>query len=223
MLGILFIYTLPFSTGLFILCILAWATAWGLLFRKKRQKVSFFLFMILLVITLWGLLQLTPVQNWLTSKVTATLSRSLKTTVSIKHVEFGLFNKMSLEGLLIKDQKRDTLVYAGAANVNITDWFFFKDNATLKFVGLSNAIINVNRTDSVWNYQFLIDYFSNPKKRSGSKGGIAFDLQVLKFENVLFNKEDKWVGQDMKVAIAKLDLNADVINFDKKQVYISNL
>lgn len=130
---------------------------------------------------------------------------------------------MSLEGLLIKDLKHDTLVYAGAANVNITDWFFFKDNATLKFVGLSDAIVNINRTDSVWNYQFLIDYFSNPKKTSTNKGGIAFDLQVLKFEHVLFNKEDKWVGQDMKVAIAKLDLNADIINFDKKQVYISNL
>ena len=71
---------------------------------------------------------------------------------------------MSIEGLLLEDQKHDTLVYAGTAKVNITDWFFFKDNATLKYIGLTDAVVNINRTDSVWNYQFLIDYFSIPKK-----------------------------------------------------------
>ena len=130
---------------------------------------------------------------------------------------------MSLEGLLLEDRKHDTLVYAGAAKVNITDWFFFKDNATLKFAGLTDAIININRTDSVWNYQFLIDYFSSSKKKSATKGGIDFDLQVLQFDNVLFNKVDKWIGQDMTVAIKKLDLKADTINFNKKQINIAGL
>ena len=106
-----------------------------MLYKRKREKIAFFLSMILLVLSLWGLLQLTPVQNWLTSKVTATLSRNLKTTVSIKHVNYGLFNKMSLEGLLIKDLKHDTLVYAGSAKVNITDWFFFKDMPHLNLSG----------------------------------------------------------------------------------------
>ncbi len=130
---------------------------------------------------------------------------------------------MSIEGLLLEDRKHDTLIYAGAAKVNITDWFFFKDNATLKYIGLNDAIVNINRTDSVWNYQFLIDYFSSPKKKTSSKGGINFDLQVLQFDNVVFNKVDQWVGQDMKIAIKKLDLKADTVNFNKKQIYISEL
>ena len=83
--------------------------------------------------------------------------------------------------------------------------------------------MNINRTDSVWNYQFLIDYFSTPKKKSSSKGGIEFDLQVLQFENVIFSKVDKWIGQDMKVAIKRLDLKADTIYFNRKQIYISQL
>ena len=114
--------------------------------------------------SLWGLIQITPVQNWLVSKVTNSLSKNLKTKVSIKHIELSFFNKMSLEGLLLEDRKHDTLVYAGAAKVKITDWFFFKDNATLKFAGLTDAIININRTDSVWNYQFLIDFFLELEK-----------------------------------------------------------
>ena len=218
----LYFFVFTASTPLFIVLLLGWALAWGILFKKTIHKISFFLFVLVLFGSLWGLLQLTPVQNWLTSKVTSTLSKNLKTKVSIRHIELDFFNKMSLEGLLVEDRKHDTLVYAGTAKVNITDWFFVKDMATLKYVGLTDAIIHINRTDSIWNYQFLLDYFSSPKK-SSQNGGIDFDLQVLKFENVLFKKVDGWIGQDMTVAIKNLDLKADTINFNKKQINIASL
>ena len=223
MLAALYFFVLPASTLLFIILLLGWALVWGILFKTLKRKIAFFLFALLLFGSLWGVLQLTPVQNWFISKVTATLSKSLKTKISIKHIELSFFNKMSIEGLLLEDRKHDTLVYAGAAKVNITDWFFFKENATLKYVALTDAVVNLNRTDSVWNYQFLIDYFSGPKKKQAAKGGIDFDLQVLQFDNVLFNKVDKWIGQDMTVAIKKLDLKADTINFNKKQINIARL
>lgn len=69
---------------------------------------------------------------------------------------------MNLEGVLVEDRKKDTLLYAGIVQVRITDWFFLQDQAELEYIGLENAIINFNRTDSVWNYQFLQDYFSTP-------------------------------------------------------------
>jgi len=105
-------------------------------------------------------------------------SEKLHTRVSIKHVDFSLFNRMDLQGFLIEDQQRDTLLYAGTAKVSITDWFFLKEKATLKYIGLQNAMINMKRTDSVWNYQFLVDYFSAPKK-SSFKGGLEFDFKVM--------------------------------------------
>ncbi|MEP7237523.1 MAG: translocation/assembly module TamB domain-containing protein [Ferruginibacter sp.] len=222
-LAVLFIYVLPIAGWLFALLLIGWAFIWGLLFKKRKQKISFFLFIIILGLSTWGLLQINAVQNWLISKATTILSHNLKTKVAIKHVSLSFFDKLSLEGLLVEDQKHDTLVYAGTAKVNITDWFFFKDNATLTFIGLKDAIVNLNRTDSVWNYQFLIDYFSSPEKAKTKKGGIAFDLQVLQFENVVVNKEDKWVGQNMTVALKNLDLKADVINFNKKEIFISEL
>ena len=73
---------------------------------------------------------------------------------------------MELKGLYIEDHNKDTLIYAGEADIKITDWFFFKDKPVLKYIGLKNTIVNLNRTDTVWNYQFLADYFSGPKKKS---------------------------------------------------------
>lgn len=76
---------------------------------------------------------------------------------------------MNLEGVLIEDRKRDTLLYAGNLKVNITDWFFFKKNIELKYIGLDNAIIKFQRSDSIWRQQFIFDYFFFHNKRYCSK------------------------------------------------------
>ena len=83
-------------------------------------------------------------QNWLVRQVTKKLSRDLQSRISIKHVNIGFFNYLNLEGVLVEDQKRDTLLAAGLVQVRITDWFFFKDKADLKYIGLENAVITVN-------------------------------------------------------------------------------
>ena len=103
----------------------------------------------MLILVLWILLQTSFFQNFIIHKVASRLSKNLNTTVSIKHIDLELFDKMSMEGLLVLDKKKDTLLYAGAAKVNITDWFFFKDKITVRYIGLDDATINLHRTDSV--------------------------------------------------------------------------
>ncbi len=223
MLAALFVFILPFSFGLFVGSILGWAIVWGFFFKKVLHITSFFLFFFILILSGWGIIHLNPVQNWLVDKSTAILSKNLKTKVSIKHVDFSLFNKLSFEGVIVEDRKKDTLVYAGALKVNITDWFFIKKKITLQYLGLSDAVINLNRTDSVWNYQFLVDYFSSPKSGGGSKSSIHFDLKTVDLKNVSFNRSDGWIGQDLEGSFKKLHLTADEINFSDKKISINQI
>jgi hypothetical protein len=181
---------------------------------------------VVLLLLAWLLLHSTAVQNWLVHKVSDRLSKKLHTKVSVKHVDISLFNKMLIEGVLVEDLKKDTLLYAGTLNVNITDWFFVKDKITLHYAGMKDVLVNLNRTDSVWNHQFLIDYFSGPAPTDTTrpkKGGIDFDLKKVHIENLRFTKLDKWVGKDMMVALGKLDVDADKIDFAGKQVLIKNI
>jgi hypothetical protein len=150
---------------------LVWAGLWLYTFRKTAKKVWFFLSMLILLVFCWGILQLTFVQNIIIGKVTSTLSKELKTTVTLKKIDIDFFDRLVLNGLMVQDRKKDTLLYAGAAKVNITDWFFFKDKIVFKNVGLDDAVINMNRADSIWNYQFLVDYFSGPGSNSKKKAG----------------------------------------------------
>lgn len=179
----------------------------------------------MLIVVLWILLQTSFFQNFLVRRITHRLSKDLNTTVSIKHVDFELFDKMLLEQTLVLDHNHDTLLYAGVVKVSITDWFFFKDHITLKYVGLDNAVINLNRTDSVWNYQFLIDYFSgnSSKKRDSTSNSIQLNLQQIELNRFKIWQQDKWKGTDLLVSLNSLHLNADTFDLNKNIIHVRAL
>ncbi len=175
-----------------------------------------------LVLLIWLLLQTEKVQNFIASKATTYLSRELKTEVKIKHVSFALFNRMDLNKILIRDRQKDTLLYAGALKVRITDWFFLKSTADLKYIGLEDAIINQTRSDSIWNYQFIVDYFSVPKSSDTSKG-ITLNIQKVDFKKVTFIKKDFWIGQNAVIKTGSMLLDAQKVDFITGDILINSV
>lgn len=131
---------------------------------------------------------------------------------------------MNLEGTLVKDLNKDTLLYADQVKLRITDWFFFKDELILKYVGLEDAYINLYRKDSRWNYQFLVDYFSpaTPKIKK-KKSTLKFNLKRLDFKNIALVQNDYWVGRRMDVRFANLQLDANDFNIDDNRIDINEL
>ena len=157
-------------------------------------------------------------------QVTGKLSKNLHAKVQIKHVDFALFNKMVLEGTLVNDQHNDTLLYAGAVKVNITDWFFLKDRVVLSYIGLEDATIQLKRTDSIWNYRFLEDYFSSPKKQQVKKqDDIDLDLEKVELKNIALKQIDGWRGENMTLQLGTMDIDAEEINLKKRIAHINTI
>lgn len=175
------------------------------------------------MLLVWVLIQTPFVQNWIIGKVTARLSKELNTTVEIKHVNFSLFDKMLLEGTLVKDHNKDTLLYAGAVKVNINNWFFLGEDVNLKYVGLENASIFLHRTDSVWNYKFLADYFKSSPDTSKKKSSIILSLKKINFKNLHILRKDEWRGEDMGFALTSLDLSTKEFDLKKKKIIVDNI
>ena len=191
---------------------------------KRVWKIARYtlLSLLLLLVLLWLAIQTSPVQNFLARQVTSRLSKDLQTTIRIKKVNFGLFNKMLLEGTLVQDRKKDTLLYAGVAEVRITDWFFFKDKVELQYIGLKDAQINFQRTDSIWNYQFLADYFSGPKKKKSSNT-IEYNFKTVDLENVAFVMKDGWRGENQILRVGALKMDPQDVDLNKKLAHINSL
>lgn len=130
---------------------------------------------------------------------------------------------MLLEGTLVEDLKKDTLLYAGTVKVNITDWFFFKDKIELQYIGLQDAVIHLNRKDSVWNYGFIMDYFTGPPSAKQNQKNIDLNLRTVEFDNIFILQRDQWRGEDMHARIGSLDIDAKEINFNTRTMDINSI
>ncbi len=131
---------------------------------------------------------------------------------------------MEIQGVYVEDLNKDTLLYAGAMTIRITDWFFLKDKAIIHHAELDDTFIHINRTDSVWNYQFLVDYFSSPTKSSAKKKkGIEIDLKELRINRLRFLQTDQWIGKDTRGEIKELNLSAENIDLNNKRINLKEL
>lgn len=163
------------------------------------------------------------VQTWLTKQVAKKLSRELNTTVRVNRIDFQFFNKISIDGVLVEDRAKDTLLYAGNAKLKISDWFFLKKNITIYAAELSQGVVNLQRKDSVWNYQFLVDYFGGGEKSKGGEGNTRLNLKDLHFNNIRFVSKDGWIGSDMIVSLKRADIRFDKIDYRKKQIRVKDV
>ncbi|WP_162902773.1 translocation/assembly module TamB domain-containing protein [Taibaiella koreensis] len=180
-----------------------------------------------IIIILVILVNFTPVQNFVAQKAVGYLSDKLGTKVTLKHVRLNLFNSATLEGLYIQDKQGDTLLYAGEAEVKITDWFFLKDKPVISYVGLRQAYANLHRgrSSDEWNYQFVIDAFasksSKPKKKK--EGKLNLDLREVVLEQLRFHMVDEWSGSDMIGELESFTIHARQIDFEKKIIDVRSI
>ena len=125
---------------------------------------------------------------------------------------------MKLNGVLVKDQKGDTLLSSGQVRVNITDWFFFKDKIELKYIGLTDTYLHLYRNDSIWNYQFLADYFGSAP--SSDKKTIQLQIHDIDISTLHLIKQDAWRGEDMELNLGALTMNAEQLDLSLKKAVI---
>lgn len=175
--------------------------------------------LLMLLLSAYLLLHLSSVQTWLAQKACKSLSNDLKTTVAIGKVDFRFFNHLTCEGIYILDQKKDTILKIGSAEMEMNDWFFLKNKLTIKNIIAKDVLVRLNRTEEKWNYTFLEDYFSNPStQKNKSKGNFKFEMQQINFERLRFEMIDAWRGEDLLFAVDQFHSNLKHFDADNKRI-----
>ncbi|MDA0883177.1 MAG: hypothetical protein O2984_07675, partial [Bacteroidetes bacterium] len=77
--------------------------------RKKLFRLL--IIFIGIVLLLYLALISSPVQTWLTGLVANSIAEKTGTEVSLEKIDIDWFSDLVLEGLLVKDQNKDTLIY----------------------------------------------------------------------------------------------------------------
>lgn len=142
----------------------------------------------ILIIVLAFIIRTSTVQTFFAQKAASYLSKELGAEVKVDQVAIVFIDKVALDGILIRDQSGDTLLYAKRIIVNLDNLNFSKQSFTIASADVDNAFVHIQRSkDDVFNHAFIKDYFSSTKKK---KNKIKFKINTAELSNSRFEYDD---------------------------------
>jgi hypothetical protein len=152
----------------------------------------------------WLLIQLPWVQYKVGKLAAGRLEKILETKVEVDGFQLGILNRVHLSGVRIFDTHGDTLMSVGFLELALTDWFPRKDTTELKYVGLTDAHLKVQRTDTLWNDQFLEKLFSGKSPHTSKGKVLNLKLEIVEINNLKLERLDYWRGKYITATVHKL-------------------
>ncbi|MFT6166863.1 MAG: hypothetical protein ACJASF_001556 [Vicingaceae bacterium] len=170
-------------------------------------------------------------QTFAAQKAAKYLSSKLNVPVTLSHLEIDFWNELILKNLYIKDLNQDTLIYLRELDVAVSELDFLNQK-----IGISihltepNAKTYVLKNDSVFNHQFLLDYFAS-SDTSSTNSDWEFKLNGIQISNGKYsfndyNLDEEPYGVDYFHIVADsinllaegFDFKKDTVQFDLKQL-----
>ena len=139
----------------------------AILRTAKIMTIIIVAFVVLVVATV-GALNTSSVQNKLLAYATEMLQEKLQTKVEIDSIRIGFFkDDVRLYNLKVEDREQRPMLKLALLNAEVDIWALLSKEVQLKSVGVKglHAQLFKTKTDSVANYQFLLDAFK-PKKKT---------------------------------------------------------
>lgn len=164
-------------------------------------------------------------QTYAASKVTTYLSEQLGAPVFIDKIDVTFIDRAYLEGVLIYDQKGDTLAYAKSIFVNLNSYDVKSGWFELQEVRLEKAVAKLTKYkgEKALNFQFLADYFKSESKNKKSKFTLKAHTLSVCDVHFLFddqNKPKKQFGIDYAhLDLSKLQFTASNVHITEKDYH----
>jgi hypothetical protein len=121
-------------------------------------------------------------QNYLVNKTCAYVNETYKTRISIGEISYDGWTYFSLRGILLGDQKQDTMAYVGRLQFNIAGISSDSGKFTLRDITLDEAVCKANTyKDGTYSFD-VIKLFSNPNDTIQDTTALPFWLELKNLE-----------------------------------------
>ena len=184
--------------------------------------------LILLPVTLYALLHVKAVQNYAARQITEYLSAELGADIRVGGVDIAPFRRIILTDVAISDTSGDSLLRVDRMGLIINKLSFRNKQLEIRKLSFDGSELNVHRTDEgAFNYQFLIDYFSNDNRADNSVS--YWSANVLSFRiskaGLHFRDADhpleingayltEMSFQDINLAVREIHLASNMLAFE---------
>ena len=187
--------------------------------------ITLVLVVFLLIQTDWG-------KNVIRKKVQSYVSKKTGTEFTIGSIDYSLPRWVELKGVLMRDRTKDTLLYGKLIKADVAMLQILKGKYEINKILLEDVYVNLTQhdTDSVFNYQFIIDAFASKSETTTAADTSTIDLSLnrLTLKNTRFNMLDDRTGNYTRMSVKDLNLelkNLDVnkLNFDVDKLFADEL
>lgn len=153
------------------------------------------------------------VQTYITKNLAEKLSEELNTEVTIESVDIKLIKTIVLEGVLIKDLHKDTLLYVNYFSLNVSNYNLDSNYFNISDVELTNTAFYLKKYlgEDELNLQFIIDHFALEDTAKASLRWLI-DGENLLLDNIHFKYHDE----------NSIDTINSGINFKDLDLIVSN-
>ena len=165
--------------------------------------------------------------------VAGVISKKMGTEVSVGHIDLGLFNRIIVNDVMIKDQRDEQLIAARrlSAKIDILP-LVTTGQVSISSVQLLGAQMNLYRETaaSTPNYQFAIDALSSSDKDSPSQLNLRIGSVIISRLSVCYDQKDapltpgklnsNHLKGDISAHILLRKLTPDSLNLNVKRISI---
>ena len=198
---------------------------------RKTAKVLAWIFagIILLLLMLYILVRIPAVQNYASGKLVNMLEKQTGAEISLERLLIEFPTTVSLQELFVGDARGDTILYAGNLGTNISIWGLLWNKIHISGFTLENSTVRITRssTDSLFNFQFIIDSLSGAPKEPSPEDTSASspDLSVGKVElrNIRFMYRDEVAGVNLENHSGSLEINMGGIDLETLHFEVHSL
>lgn len=192
--------------------------------KEVKQKwwkwpLRLVLTLLILLVTTSILLQLPPVQTYLSKKIATSLSEKMEAQVSLKYINLSIIDGLVLEGFNIATFEGDTLLSTTKLAVSLrkTLWSIFDNHLSIDNVKLVDPYINIviEKGESSSNLEAMLSkLFDNKKEDNSKKSTFSIALKHISINNIIFKLDNKNNGT--RYELITVDLKLKLKDFDTK-------
>src|SRR5882724_11769845 len=189
--------------------------------RISRIIMITVLIIIVLLITIVVLIRTPMVQNFARKKIVSYLQSKLHTRVEIGNLYIGFPEKVILKNIYLEDLNKDTLLYGGKIEVDISMFKLLKKEVMLNEINLDQVTIKVKRTlpDSAFNFDYIIKAFSGnnqqEEKPADTTSSMKFSIGKIHLQKISAAYRDDASGNDVNVFLGDFETHLKTFDPDR--------
>ena len=188
--------------------------------KSFKYLIVFASIIIMLLASLFVLLSNARVQTFIVQKITNSISKNLKSAITIAHVKFSLFNKLAITDLLILDLNKDTLFYSSETVIGLRKIDIKNNIFRIGKIEVNDPVIKF-MTDStgVMNLTAFTAMLKNPSDTIQTKKSILSISQIEIKNGRFFLKDARGMESKTKIDFNNIKLSdvntlIDNVNFE---------